>query len=119
MELIRVCTSTAPGLRIWLNALRKDLIRLGHRVEIIDNGAVHGALRASHPNIVGLLCLDATLQPDREQGGLELLTRLQWHGEPGTDETLQQFRDQVSALVSSIPGLSLRNNSPKPALDSI
>jgi hypothetical protein len=103
MELIRVCTSTAPGLRIWLNALRKDLIRLGHHVEIIDNGAVHGAL----------------LQPDREQGGLELLTRLQWHGEPGTDETLQQFRDQVSALVSSIPGLSLRSNSTKPALDLI
>jgi hypothetical protein len=119
MELIRVCTTTAPGLRIWLNALRKDLMRLGHRVEIIDNCAVHGALRASHPDIDGLLCLDATLQPDREQGGLELLTRLQWHGEPGTDETLQQFRDQVTALVSSIPGLSLRNNNASPALGLI
>ena len=116
MELVRVCTATAPGLRIWLNALRKDLMRLGHRVEIIDNGSVHGALRASHPDMEGLLCLDATLQPDREQGGLELLTRLQWHGEPGTDETLQQFRDQVCALVASIPGLSLRNNSINPAL---
>ena len=44
-----------------------------------------------------------------EAGGLELLTRLQWRGEPGTDETLQQMRDVVAALVPNDSILSLRD----------
>ena len=55
--------------------------------------------------------LDATLQADREAGGLELLTRLQWRGEPGTDETLQQLRDVVAALVPNDSMLSLRDKA--------
>jgi hypothetical protein len=66
------------------------------------------ALRASHPDIEGLLCVDATLQADRDQGGLELLTRLRWHGQQGSDETLVQMRDQISGLIANGPGLSLR-----------
>ncbi|RCL52095.1 MAG: hypothetical protein DBW85_07495 [Synechococcus sp. MED-G71] len=116
MELVRVRTATAPGLGVWLNALRKGLGSQGHRVEIIDNGPVHVALRATHPDIDGVLCVDATLQPDREHGGLELLTRLHWRGEPGTDETLQQMRDTVAALVPESGGLSLRSSSPEPEL---
>jgi hypothetical protein len=108
MELVRVRTSTAPGLGLWLNTLRKGLGHLGHRVEIIDNGPVYVALRASHPDIEGLLCVDATLQADRDQGGLELLTRLRWHGQQGSDETLVQMRDQISGLIANGPGLSLR-----------
>jgi hypothetical protein len=108
MELVRVSTTTAPGLGLWLNTLRKGLSSQGHQVEIIDNGPVHVALRARHPDIDGLLCVDATLQPDRDQGGLELLTRLRWHGEKGTDETLQQLRELVMTLVPLGTGLSLR-----------
>lgn len=113
MELVRLSTGSAPGLGIWLQTLRKGLGRQGHRVEIIDNGPVYVALRASHPDIDGLLCIDATLQPDRERGGLELLTRLRWHGTDGSDDTLVQMRDLVMALVPQIDGLALRG---EPAL---
>ena len=116
MELVRVRTAAAPGLGVWLNTLRKGLSQQGHHIEIIDNGPVHIALRTSHPDINGVLCVDATLQPDRDQGGLELLTRLQWRGEPGTDETLQQMRDTVTALVPNNGALSLRMSSPEPQL---
>ena len=116
MELVRVRTATAPGLGVWLNTLRKGLNQQGHHIEIIDNGPVHIALRASHPEINGVLCIDATLQPDRIQGGMELLTRLQWRGEPGTDETLEQMRDTVAALVPDNGALSLRISSPEPEL---
>ena len=111
MELVRVRTASAPGLGVWLNSLRKGLASLGHRVQVIDNGPVQVSLQASHPDIDGVLCVDATLQADREAGGLELLTRLQWRGEPGTDETLQQLRDSVSALVPGGSGLSLRSSA--------
>ena len=67
--------------------------------------------RSTHPDIDGVLCIDATLQADREAGGLELLTRLQWRGEPGTDETLQQLRDVVAALVPNDSMLSLRDEA--------
>lgn len=116
MELVRVRTASAPGLAIWLNTLRKGLSLQGHRVEIIDNGSVHMALQANHPDIDGVLCVDATLQADRDQGGLELLTRLQWRGEPGSDETLVQLRDAVAALVPLGQGLSLRANAATPEL---
>tara|TARA_B100001939_G_scaffold169360_1_gene146086 strand:+ start:199 stop:552 length:354 start_codon:yes stop_codon:yes gene_type:complete len=112
MELVRVRTSSAPGLGLWLNSLRKGLSGQGHRVEVIDNGPVQVSLKATHPDIDGVLCIDATLQTDREAGGLELLTRLQWRGEPGTDETLQQLRDAVAALVPDGCGLSLRDSAP-------
>jgi hypothetical protein len=39
---------------------------------------------------------------------LELLTRLRWHGQQGSDETLVQMRDQISGLIANGPGLSLR-----------
>ena len=112
MELVRVRTSSATGLGSWLNSLRKGLSSQGHRVEVIDTGSVQVSLKATHPDIDGVLCIDATLQADREAGGLELLTRLQWRGEPGTDETLQQLRDVVAALVPIGSGLSLREASP-------
>ena len=112
MELVRVRTTSATGLGSWLNSLRKGLSSQGHRVEVIDNGSVQVSLKATHPDIDGVLCIDATLQADREVGGLELLTRLQWRGEPGTDETLQQLRDAVAALVPIGSGLSLREASP-------
>ena len=64
-----------------------------------------GLLPASQTSTAGA----ATLQADREAGGLELLTRLQWRGEPGTDETLQQMRDVVAALVPNDSILSLRD----------
>ena len=70
----------------------------------------------NHPDIHGVLCIDATLQTDRDQGGLELLTRLQWRGEPGSDETLVQLRDAVAALVPLGQGLSLRANAATPEL---
>ena len=112
MELVRVRTTSATGLGSWLNSLRKGLSSQGHRVEVIDTGSVQVSLKATHPDIDGVLCIDATLQADREAGGLELLTRLQWRGEPGTDETLQQLRDVVAALVPIGSGLSLREASP-------
>ena len=112
MELVRVRTSSATGLGSWLNSLRKGLSSQGHRVEVIDTGSVQVSLKATHPDIDGVLSIDATLQADREAGGLELLTRLQWRGEPGTDETLQQLRDVVAALVPIGSGLSLREASP-------
>ena len=111
MELVRVRTTSAPGLGLWLNSLRKGLSNQGYRVEVIDNGPVQVSLKSTHPDIEGVLCLDATLQADREAGGLELLTRLQWRGEPGTDETLQQLRDVVAALVPNDSMLSLRDEA--------
>ena len=111
MELVRVRTTSAPGLGIWLNSLRKGLSSQGYRVEVIDNGPVQVSLKSTHPDIEGVLCIDATLQADREAGGLELLTRLQWRGEPGTDETLQQLREVVAALVPNDSMLSLREEA--------
>ena len=111
MELVCVRTTSAPGLSIWLNSLRKGLSSQGYRVEVIDNGPVQVSLKSTHPDIEGVLCIDATLQADREAGGLELLTRLQWRGEPGTDETLQQLRDVVAALVPNDSMLSLRDEA--------
>ena len=111
MELVRVRTTSAPGLGLWLNSLRKGLSSQGYRVEVIDNGPVQVSLKATHANIDGVLCIDATLQADRQAGGLELLTRLQWRGEPGTDETLQQLRDVVAALVPNDSILSLREGA--------
>ena len=40
MELVRVRTTSAPGLGLWLNSLRKGLSSQGYRVEVIDNGPV-------------------------------------------------------------------------------
>ena len=111
MELVRVRTTSAPGLGLWLNNLRKGLSSQGYRVEVIDNGPVQVSLKSTHRDIEGVLCIDATLQADREAGGLELLTRLQWRGEPGTDETLQQLRDVVAALVPNDSMLSLRDEA--------
>ena len=111
MELVRVRTTSAPGLGLWLNSLRKGLSRQGFRVVVIDNRSVQASLQATHPDIDGVLCIDATLQADRQAGGLELLTRLQWRGEPGTDETLQQLRDVVAALVPNDSILSLREEA--------
>ena len=40
MELVRVRTTSAPGLGLWLKTLRKGLSGQGYRVEVIDNGPV-------------------------------------------------------------------------------
>ena len=38
MELVRLRTTSAPGLGLWLKTLRKGLSGQGYRVEVIDNG---------------------------------------------------------------------------------
>ena len=101
MELVRVRTTSAPGLGLWLNSLRKGLSSQGYRVEVIDNGPVQVSLKSTHPDIDGVLCIDATLQADREAGGLELLTRLQWRPGDRTAETPAHRRDAGAAFVST------------------